>query len=188
MCEVRGEFTDFTRVAFTLRTNEGKQVKIQADRCGGNNSTATVSSTDGGSSLAGGEEKEGPGSSARELFRSMTPDATLEAQIEESLREEPHVMPYFFLQAADYIALKDLAAAAVGFSHSNNVPCYSTMYSTIRLLVRLSIVHVRRVVIACSARFLSLKMPFLTVRTHVVMRIGRGCSIGTKHSGGFGDW
>ena len=49
----------------------------------------------------------------------MTPDATLEAQIEENLREEPHVMPYFFLQAADYIALKDLAAAAVGFCHSN---------------------------------------------------------------------
>ena len=121
MCEVRGEFTDLTRVAFTLRTNEGKQVKIQADRCGGNNSTATVSSTDGGSSLAlGGKEKAGPGSSAaRELFRSMTPDATLEAQIEENLREEPHVMPYFFLQAADYIALKDLAAAAVGFCHSN---------------------------------------------------------------------
>ena len=35
VCETRRGFTDFAKVAFTLTTDEGQSLRIEADRCGG---------------------------------------------------------------------------------------------------------------------------------------------------------
>merc|ERR1719296_225183 len=52
------DFTDFDRIKFTIKTKTGKEVSVQADRCGGDTSYATVSDSDG-----------------KELFRHSMPDA-----------------------------------------------------------------------------------------------------------------
>jgi hypothetical protein len=63
LLETRGDYTDFTRLAFTVTTDAGGEVSVKADRCGGNNSQAVVTPPDGG-----------------EQFRSIMPDAELEVR------------------------------------------------------------------------------------------------------------
>jgi len=92
------EFTDFAKVGFTVTTKDGKTVTVKADRCG---------STEGGGSMAivsvDGEEK----------FTSVTPDDDLKKICEAKAKEDPEMMPYFFLQSDDYITLKERATAHI---------------------------------------------------------------------------
>ena len=100
------EFTDFAKVGFTVKTKDGKTVTVKADRCG---------STEGGNSIAsvsiGGEEK----------YRSETPDGDLKKICEAKAKEDPEMMPYFFLQSDDYITLKERATAHI-LSGSEGAP------------------------------------------------------------------
>jgi hypothetical protein len=83
-----GDFTDFSKVGFTIATTAGKTITVKADRCGGSCSYAVVT--------VDGEEK----------FRSMTPDDELKAKVDAQQAADPAMMPYFFLQSDDYLTLK----------------------------------------------------------------------------------
>jgi len=85
-------FTDFAKVGFTVTTKDGKTVTVKADRCG---------STEGGSSIAS------VSIAGDEAFRSETPDDELKRVVDEQAASDPEMMPYFFLQAEDYITLKE---------------------------------------------------------------------------------
>ena len=93
------EFTDFAKVGFTVTTKDGKTVTVKADRCGdpggGGGSIASVS--------IDGVEKA--------AFE--TPDDALKKVCEAKAKEDPEMMPYFFLQSDDYITLKERATAHI---------------------------------------------------------------------------
>mmetsp|Transcript_112564 Transcript_112564/g.183514 ORF Transcript_112564/g.183514 Transcript_112564/m.183514 type:complete len:450 (+) Transcript_112564:78-1427(+) len=90
-------FTDFAKAGFTVETKKGKTVTVKADRCGheSGNSIAVVS--------VAGQEK----------FRVETPDAKLKKYVDKQVQEHPDYMPYFFLQDADYITLKERSTAHI---------------------------------------------------------------------------
>ena len=93
------EFTDFSKVGFTIETKAGAKIMLQVDRCGsdaGGNSIAIVSDADG-----------------NEIFRAETPDDELKAFCDSATAADPEMMPYFFLQSADYVTLKSLATSHV---------------------------------------------------------------------------
>merc|ERR1712238_629285 len=83
------EWTDFDKIKFTIRTKNGKEVSVAADRCGGTDSYATV--TDGG----------------EEVFRYYMPDEEDKALVSELTAKYPDAMPYFFTQHPDYITVKE---------------------------------------------------------------------------------
>jgi len=98
-CQTLGKFTDFDAIGFTVTTTEGKTVSVYADRCGdagGGGFSEAVVSLDG-----------------QEVFRSMTPDAALKAEVAPKLEAHPDWMPYFHLQHDDYITLKERVCAAI---------------------------------------------------------------------------
>lgn len=85
------EWTDFDKIKFTIKTKMGKEVSVQADRCGGNTSYAMVSDADG-----------------NELFRhSSMPDEDDKANVSVLEAKYPGAMPYFFSQDPDYITVKE---------------------------------------------------------------------------------
>lgn len=86
------EFTDFDKIKFTIKTKSGKQVSVQADRCGGDTSYAKV-------------EKDG-----KEVFRHSMPDEEDKANVTVLEKEYPGAMPYFFSQDPDYITVKERVA------------------------------------------------------------------------------
>jgi len=86
------EWTDFDKIKFTIKTKSGKEVSVQADRCGGDTSYAKVE--------IGGEEK----------FRHSMPDEEDKANVDKLAEEYPGAMPYFFSQDPDYITVKEGAA------------------------------------------------------------------------------
>jgi len=92
------DFTDFAKIGFTVKTKDGKEVTVNADRCG---------STEGGDSQAivsvGGKE----------VFKSVTPDDELKKFCEKAAAADPDMMPYFFLQSDDYVTLKERATAHI---------------------------------------------------------------------------
>lgn len=88
------DFTDFDRIKFTIKTKTGKEVSVQADRCGGDTSYATVSDSDG-----------------KELFRHSMPDDEDIANVEVLKKKYPGAMSYFFNQDPDYITLKERVSA-----------------------------------------------------------------------------
>jgi len=94
-CLTIGDYTDFAKIGFTITTTAGKTVTVKADRCGGSNSLAIV-------------EVDGV-----EKFRSMTPDAELEAWVAPRQAANPDWMPYFLLQHDDYVTLKERACAHI---------------------------------------------------------------------------
>jgi len=98
-CQTLGKFTDFDAIGFTVTTTEGKTVSVYADRCG---------DTGGG-----GFSEAVVSLNGKEVFRSMTPDAELKAQVAPKLKAHPDWMPYFHLQHDDYITLKDRVCAAI---------------------------------------------------------------------------
>jgi len=87
------EWTDFDKIKFTIKTKTGKEVSVQADRCGGDTSYATV--TD---------------SSGAEVFRHSMPDEEDKANVSVLEAKYPGAMPYFFSQDPDYITVKDRVA------------------------------------------------------------------------------
>mmetsp|Transcript_26198 Transcript_26198/g.34936 ORF Transcript_26198/g.34936 Transcript_26198/m.34936 type:complete len:234 (+) Transcript_26198:776-1477(+) len=84
------EFTDFDKIKFTIKTKTGKEVSVQADRCGGDTSYGMVSDADG-----------------KELFRHSMPDEEDEANVETLEKRYPGAMPYFFSQDPDYATVKE---------------------------------------------------------------------------------
>uniref|UniRef100_A0A7S2UJF9 Gfo/Idh/MocA-like oxidoreductase N-terminal domain-containing protein n=2 Tax=Attheya septentrionalis TaxID=420275 RepID=A0A7S2UJF9_9STRA len=87
------EWTDFDKIKFTIKTKTGKAVSVQADRCGGSVSYATVTDTDG-----------------KEVFRYSMPDEEDEAMVSVLEAKYPGAMPYFFNQDPDYITVKERVA------------------------------------------------------------------------------
>lgn len=87
------EFTDFDKVKFTIKTKTGKEVSVQANRCGGDTSYAMVSDADG-----------------KELFRHSMPDDDDKANVAVLEAKYPGAMPYFFSQDPDYITVKERVA------------------------------------------------------------------------------
>lgn len=86
------DYTDFDKIKFTIKTKTGKEVSVQADRCGGSVSHAVV-------------EKDGS-----EVFRHSMPDDEDEANVKVLEQEYPGAMPYFFTQDPDYITVKEKVA------------------------------------------------------------------------------
>eukprot|EP01083_Nonionella_stella_P140474 430850_1 len=84
------DWTDFDKIKFTIKTKTGKEVSVQADRCGGETSYATVTNTAG-----------------EELFRHSMPDEEDKANVSVLEAKYPGAMPYFFSQDPDYITVKD---------------------------------------------------------------------------------
>jgi len=87
------EYTDFDKIKFTIKTKTGKEVSVQADRCGGTDSYATVTDPSG-----------------EEVFRYYMPDEEDRAHVKELEAKYPTAMPYFFTQDPDYITVKDRVA------------------------------------------------------------------------------
>jgi predicted dehydrogenase len=87
------EFTDFDKIKFTIKTKNGNQVSVSADRCGGTDSYATVSDKDG-----------------KEVFRYYMPDEEDKAHVKKLEAKYPTAMPYFFTQDPDYITVKERVA------------------------------------------------------------------------------
>jgi predicted dehydrogenase len=87
------EFTDFDKIKFTIKTKNGKEVSVQADRCGGTDSWGTVSDKSG-----------------KEVFRYYMPDEADKAHVKELQTKYPTAMPYFFTQDPDYITVKERVA------------------------------------------------------------------------------
>ena len=88
-----GDFTDFDKAKFTIKTKTGKEVSVQADRCGGDTSYAMVSDGEG-----------------KELFRHSMPDEDDKANVSVLEAKYPGAMPYFFSQDPDYITVKERVA------------------------------------------------------------------------------
>mmetsp|Transcript_421 Transcript_421/g.532 ORF Transcript_421/g.532 Transcript_421/m.532 type:complete len:375 (+) Transcript_421:139-1263(+) len=88
------EWTDFDKIKFTIKTKTGKAVSVQANRCGGDTSYATVSN-------AAGEE----------LFRHSMPDEEDLANVKVLEAKYPGAMPYFFSQDPDYTTVKERVSA-----------------------------------------------------------------------------
>mmetsp|Transcript_43330 Transcript_43330/g.125261 ORF Transcript_43330/g.125261 Transcript_43330/m.125261 type:complete len:406 (-) Transcript_43330:47-1264(-) len=87
------DFTDFDKIKFTIKTKTGKEVSVQADRCGGTDSYATVTDASG-----------------EEVFRYYMPDEEDKAHVKELQAKYPTAMPYFFTQDPDYITVKERVA------------------------------------------------------------------------------
>ena len=86
------EWTDFDKIKFTIKTKNGNEVSVQADRCGGTDSYATVTKGD------------------EEIFRYYMPDEDDKKLVEELTAKYPTAMPYFFTQDPDYITVKERVA------------------------------------------------------------------------------
>lgn len=88
------EWTDFDKIKFTIKTKTGKEVSVQADRCGGDTSYAMVTNSAG-----------------EELFRHSMPDDEDKANVGVLEKKYPGAMPYFFSQDPDYKTVKERVAA-----------------------------------------------------------------------------
>jgi len=87
------DFTDFDKIKFTIKTKNGNEVSVAADRCGGTDSYATVADTDN-----------------KEVFRYYMPDEEDKVLVKELEAKYPTAMPYFFTQDPDYITVKERVA------------------------------------------------------------------------------
>jgi len=87
------EWTDFDKIKFTIKTKTGKEVSVAADRCGGTDSYATVTSN------------------GAEVFRYYMPDDEDKAHVVALEKKYPTAMPYFFTQDPDYITVKERVAS-----------------------------------------------------------------------------
>jgi len=88
------EWTDFDKIKFTIKTKTGKEVSVQANRCGGDTSYATVTNSAG-----------------EELFRHSMPDEEDQANVKVLEEKYPGAMPYFFSQDPDYTTVKERVSA-----------------------------------------------------------------------------
>ena len=81
--------TDFSKILFTVKNQEGSSVSIMADRCGGNVSYAAVLNGEG-----------------QEFGKFEFPNAQEQDHINKLIASDPDMMPYFFVQSDDYLELK----------------------------------------------------------------------------------
>merc|ERR1719487_3059723 len=93
--EVRCGHRDFSRVRFTLTLASGQAFVVAGDRQGGEHAEAVV-------------REDG-----KDVFTAVRPDAEILATSDRLEAEEPGCMPYFYLQDAEYIALKQQVVAHV---------------------------------------------------------------------------
>mmetsp|Transcript_25357 Transcript_25357/g.53573 ORF Transcript_25357/g.53573 Transcript_25357/m.53573 type:complete len:365 (-) Transcript_25357:66-1160(-) len=89
-------FTDFSKLKFTIKTKDGKEVSIAADRCGGDDSVGIVTDNEG-----------------KELVRYTMPDDEDAAAIKSAEDRIAGAMPYFYVQDPDYACLKQRVAKAI---------------------------------------------------------------------------
>eukprot|EP00591_Stephanopyxis_turris_P003778 CAMPEP_0195526892 /NCGR_PEP_ID=MMETSP0794_2-20130614/28204_1 /TAXON_ID=515487 /ORGANISM="Stephanopyxis turris, Strain CCMP 815" /LENGTH=350 /DNA_ID=CAMNT_0040657679 /DNA_START=100 /DNA_END=1152 /DNA_ORIENTATION=+ len=88
-------FTDFDKLKFTIKTKDGKEATVAADRCGGDDSVGIVTSASDNNN---------------ELFRYSMPDEEDLAAIPMLEKKNPGAMPYFYVQDPDYWTLKERVA------------------------------------------------------------------------------
>lgn len=89
-------FTDFSKLKFTIKTKDGKEVSIAADRCGGDDSVGIVTDKGG-----------------KEIARFTMPDDEDTATIKGAEERIAGAMPYFYVQDPDYATLKRRVAQAI---------------------------------------------------------------------------
>ena len=82
------------KLKFTIKTKDGAQVSVAADRCGGDDSVGIVEDKDSG----------------KETFRYSMPDEEDVKNIPNLEKRYPGAMPYFYVQDPDYAALKERIA------------------------------------------------------------------------------
>lgn len=92
-------YTDFSKLKFTITTNDGNSVSIAADRCGGDDSVGIVTDSNG-----------------KELVRYTMPDEEDADTIKAAEEQVKGAMPYFYVQSPDYQTLKQRVAKAVATS------------------------------------------------------------------------
>jgi hypothetical protein len=92
-------FTDFAKIKFTIKTKDGNEVSIAADRCGGDDSVGIVTDRAG-----------------NELVRFTMPDDEDSASIKNAEERIAGAMPYFYVQSPDYQTLKERVASSVANS------------------------------------------------------------------------
>ena len=76
----KSSFTDFSRLKFTIRTRDGAEVSIAADRCGGDDSVGIVTDAQG-----------------KELVRFTMPDKEDAVAIQAAEERIAGAMPYFYV-------------------------------------------------------------------------------------------
>ena len=109
--------TDFSRVGFTVTSKSGKTVSVMANRCGGNVSFASV--------------KDGSGS---EVERFDFPDAEMMKSVDKKCKEDPEMMPYFFVQSHDYLVLKEtVVESALSGSEAKSVATIQIAIDALKL-------------------------------------------------------
>ena len=110
-CETRvgpssgAEFTDFSRIGFTITTTEGAKVSVYADRCG--------LEMPGGAMADGGMMYSSVSKLGIVQSRDIMPDKELEDVVAARAKAFPDYMPYFHLQHDDYITLKERCCAHI---------------------------------------------------------------------------
>lgn len=111
------DFTDFDKIKFTITTKSGKSVSVQADRCGGDVSWASVADTTGS-----------------EAFRHSMPDEDDIANVDVLKEEYPGAMPYFFSQDPDYIIVKErVASFCANGTEATGIATIDTAVETLRV-------------------------------------------------------
>jgi predicted dehydrogenase len=122
------DFTDFSRIGFTVTTKAGAKVSVYADRCGLELPDGAMA--DGGMMY----------SSVSKLgiiqSRDIMPDADLVATVEARSKENPDWMPYFHLQHDDYITLKERCTAHIASGAAGDPEGIATIqvgYDTLKL-------------------------------------------------------
>ena len=142
------DFTDFSRIGFTVTTKAGAKVSVYADRCGLELPDGAMA--DGGM-MYSSVSKLGAISASRTVpsfdatrvhltmpwvvsssnlrpmlragiiqSRDIMPDANLVATVEARSKENPDWMPYFHLQHDDYITLKERCTAHIASGASGD--------------------------------------------------------------------
>jgi len=99
------EFTDFSRIGFTITTKDGMKLTVKADRCGGGMPGGAMS--DGAMMYAAVEA----GGVLHE--RAIMPSPELLAKVTAREKADPGLMPYFYLQHDDYVTLKERCCKAI---------------------------------------------------------------------------
>ena len=99
------EFTDFSKIGFTLTLKNGKVLNVFADRCGQDQPGGAMAD---GAMMYAAVEKEGI-----VHCRAICPDAELEAAAKKRGDANPGTMGYFLLQHDDYITLKERTCAHI---------------------------------------------------------------------------
>jgi hypothetical protein len=95
------QFTDFSKLKFTITTKDGNEVSVAADRCGGDDSVGIVT-----------------GEGGKELVRFTMPDDEDSAAILNAKERIAGAMPYFYVQSPDYETLKQRVVHSVTTSEA----------------------------------------------------------------------